>query len=165
MLGIIYTWNWSFSISEKQNLMGMAREECKCLMFQALLPCKSVAKDGTLFQLTIRIHQSKRFQIHHSCASNWKSSQGTASLVLAERETESGVTDRNTWNAMVCVSMTNDYFIFLLTKSKCLFESASRSVGSDSLQPHRLYSPWNSPGQNTAVGSLSLLQEIFPTQG
>ena len=25
--------------------------------------------------------------------------------------------------------------------------------------------PWNSPGQNTGVGSLSLLQGIFPTQG
>ena len=24
---------------------------------------------------------------------------------------------------------------------------------------------WNSPGQNTGVGSLSLLQGIFPTQG
>ena len=24
--------------------------------------------------------------------------------------------------------------------------------------------PWNSPGQNTGVGSLSLLQGIFPTQ-
>ena len=28
-----------------------------------------------------------------------------------------------------------------------------------------LYSPWNSPDQNTGVGSLSLLQGIFPTQG
>ena len=36
---------------------------------------------------------------------------------------------------------------------------------SDSLQPHGLYNPWNSPGQNTGVGSLSLLQGIFPTQG
>ena len=36
---------------------------------------------------------------------------------------------------------------------------------SDSLQPHGLYSPWNSPGQNTGVGSLSLLQGIFPSQG
>ena len=27
------------------------------------------------------------------------------------------------------------------------------------------YSSWNSPGQNTWVGSLSLLQGIFPTQG
>ena len=26
-------------------------------------------------------------------------------------------------------------------------------------------SPWNSPGQNTGVGSLSLLQGIFPNQG
>ena len=33
------------------------------------------------------------------------------------------------------------------------------------LQPHGLYSPWNSPGQNTGGGSLSLLQGIFPTQG
>ena len=44
-------------------------------------------------------------------------------------------------------------------------ESESRSVVSDSLQPHGLYSPWSSPGQNTEVGSLSLLQGIFPTQG
>ena len=28
-----------------------------------------------------------------------------------------------------------------------------------------LYSPWNSPGQNIGVGSHSLLQGIFPTQG
>ena len=26
-----------------------------------------------------------------------------------------------------------------------------------------IYSPWNSPGQNTGMGSLSLLQRIFPT--
>ena len=43
--------------------------------------------------------------------------------------------------------------------------SESRSVVSDSLWPHGLYSLWNSPGQNTGVGSLSLLQGIFPTQG
>ena len=43
--------------------------------------------------------------------------------------------------------------------------SESHSVVSGSLWPHGLYSPWNSPGQNTGVGSLSLLQGIFPTQG
>ena len=43
--------------------------------------------------------------------------------------------------------------------------SESRSVVSDPLRPHGLYSPWYSPGQNTGVGSLSLLQGIFPTQG
>ena len=43
-------------------------------------------------------------------------------------------------------------------------ESESLSVMSDSLQPHGLYSPWNSPDKNTGVGSLSLLQGIFPTR-
>ena len=33
------------------------------------------------------------------------------------------------------------------------------------LPPYGLYSPWNSPGQNTGVGSLSFLQGIFPTKG
>ena len=44
-------------------------------------------------------------------------------------------------------------------------ESERRSVMSDSFRPHELYSPWNSPGQNIGVGSLSLLEGIFPTQG
>ena len=44
-------------------------------------------------------------------------------------------------------------------------ESESCSVVSDFLRPHGLYSPWNSLGQNTGVGSLSLLQGLFPTQG
>ena len=42
-------------------------------------------------------------------------------------------------------------------------ETESCSVVSDSLPSHGLHSPWNSPGQNTGVGSLSLLQGIFPT--
>ena len=42
---------------------------------------------------------------------------------------------------------------------------ASPSVVSDSLWPHALHRPWDSPGQNTGVGGLSLLQGIFPTQG
>ena len=44
------------------------------------------------------------------------------------------------------------------------FAYESRSVMSDSLGPQGLYSPWNSPGQNTGVHSLSLLQGIAPTQ-
>ena len=40
-------------------------------------------------------------------------------------------------------------------------KSESHSVVSDSLRPYGLYSPWNSPGQNTGVDSLSLLQGIF----
>ena len=51
--------------------------------------------------------------------------------------------------------------LFVFTQS----ESESCSVASVSLPPHGLYSPWNSPGQNSGVGSLSLLLGIFPTQG
>ena len=60
------------------------------------------------------------------------------------------------WVHIVCICMH-----WIIKQSK----SESCSVVSDSLWPHGLYSPWNSPGQNTGVGSLSLLQGIFPTQG
>ena len=43
-------------------------------------------------------------------------------------------------------------------------QSQSHSVVSNSLRPHELNSPWNSPRQNTGVGRHSLLQGIFPTQ-
>ena len=46
----------------------------------------------------------------------------------------------------------------------------SRSVVSDSLQPHglqptSLLCPWDFPGKSTKVGCHFLLQEVFPTQG
>ena len=45
----------------------------------------------------------------------------------------------------------------------------SRSVVSDSLQPHESQParlcPWDSPGKNTGVGCHALLQGIFSTQG
>ena len=47
-------------------------------------------------------------------------------------------------------------------------QGTSRSVVSFrpcGLQPTRLLFPWDSPGKNTGVGSLSFLQGIFPTQG
>ena len=39
--------------------------------------------------------------------------------------------------------------LFKIMKS----ENDSHSVVSDSLRPHGLYSPWNSPGQITGVGN------------
>ena len=39
------------------------------------------------------------------------------------------------------------------------------SCDTTQLCPHGLYSPWNSPGQKTGVGSFFLLQGIFPTLG
>ena len=44
-------------------------------------------------------------------------------------------------------------------------ESESRSVMSDSLRPHRVYSPWNSPGQNTGVGRVSPSPGDLPNPG
>ena len=41
----------------------------------------------------------------------------------------------------------------------------SESFSRVRLRPYRPHSPWDSPGQNTAVGSCSLLQVIFPIQG
>ena len=46
-----------------------------------------------------------------------------------------------------------------------VYEVKWKWLSCDSLRPHGLYSPWNFPGQNTGVGSLSLLRGIFPTQG
>ena len=52
----------------------------------------------------------------------------------------------------------------------CVPTYVSHSVVSDSLKTHRLYlarllCPWHSPGKNTGVGSHSLLQGIFSSQG
>ena len=53
--------------------------------------------------------------------------------------------------------------LYLLRDQRKMWKGKSLSV-SDSLWSHGLYSPWNSPGQNTGDGSHSLLQGIFPTQ-
>ena len=52
------------------------------------------------------------------------------------------------WNHTVCS-------LFTLASFSCF----------QSLRSHGLCSPWNSPGQNIGVSSLSLLQGIFPAQG
>ena len=69
------------------------------------------------------------------------------------------------WRIVVCGRSELNSFLW-----RTLYAVLSHSVMSDSLQPHglppaRLLCPWNSPGKNTEVGSLSLLQGIFPTQG
>ena len=61
-------------------------------------------------------------------------------------------------------SLAQLVFLTFVTLMHIKVKSESHSVMSNSLQPHGLSSPWNSPGQNTVVGSLSLLQGIFTTQ-
>ena len=52
-----------------------------------------------------------------------------------------------------------------LIYTKIWSQCESRSVVSNSLWTHGLYSTQNSPDQNTGAGSFSLLQGIFPTHG
>ena len=44
-------------------------------------------------------------------------------------------------------------------------QSCPTSCNPMDCSPTRLLCPWNSPGKNTGVGSCSLFQRIFPTQG
>ena len=81
---------------------------------------------------------------------------------LKSRPLLASVTNCNGWDDFA----SGAGFIFSKVEYlSSIYESESRSVMSDSLRPHGLCSPWNSPGQNTGVCSLSLLQGIFPTQG
>ena len=58
------------------------------------------------------------------------------------------------------------FFFFFLIVSLCVICTiVSNSLQPHGLQPTSLLCPWNSPGKNTGVGSHSLLQGIFLTQG
>ena len=67
--------------------------------------------------------------------------------------------------SLVSPTLAERFFNVVTTWELPCVKFESHSVVSVSLRPHGLYSPRNSPGQNTGVGSLSLLQGIFPTQG
>ena len=69
------------------------------------------------------------------------------------------------WNPLETKTCSGVGWSFCTALTSRHLESESHSVMSDSLRPHGPYSPWNSLGQNTGVGSLFLLQGIFPTQG
>ena len=66
---------------------------------------------------------------------------------------------------LICADESQNIWAIHLVHVSIYCERESPSVVSNSLQPHGLYSPWNSPGQNTGIGSCFLLPGIFPTQG
>ena len=53
----------------------------------------------------------------------------------------------------------------VLSSSPHEWANESHSAVSNSLRPHGLYSPWNFPGQNTGVGSLSPSPRYLPNPG
>ena len=94
----------------------------------------------------------------------------TDSMDMCFSKLQETVKDREAWRAVVhgvtkSWTWLSNWTIEMVWLCLSERESESHSVVSDSLWPHGLYSPWNSPDQNTGVGSCSLLQGIFPTQG
>ena len=77
---------------------------------------------------------------------------------------QSGCTILETYQQYACSSFSTSSPTFVIVFLNVTIMKVSCSVVSDSLQLHGLYSPWNSPGQNTGGGSRSHLQGIFPTQ-
>ena len=79
-----------------------------------------------------------------SCKLNWPLFSGTLFLLERTRDRQMGL-------------VRPEYVTYVFSKVKWKWKS---------LSPVQLFvTPWNSPGQNTGVSSLSLLQGIFPTQG
>ena len=68
-------------------------------------------------------------------------------------------------NAMLIWLRSGNHRVMLIRERRAFLEEESESkidsVVPNSLRLRDLYSPWNSPGQNTGVGSLSLLQGSF----
>ena len=100
-----------------------------------------------------------RIQIPHGC-------MGGLNEVYSK---EGGKVVKRWWNCvrlgMAWCKLVKKQTFLVKWRPENIWVSDSHSVVSDSLWPHRLYGPWNSPGQNTGVGSCFLLQGIFPTQG
>ena len=80
-----------------------------------------------------------------------------------ENQTELCHAGLELWYLCVPMSVNGQRIINTLAEINA-GENESCLVMSYSLQPCGLCSPWNSPGQNTGVGNLFLLQGIFPTR-
>ena len=63
------------------------------------------------------------------------------------------------WTRLKQLSMHTYIYIYMWSEVK------RKLLSHVSLSPRGLYTPWNSPAKNIGVDSLSLIQEIFPTQG
>ena len=71
---------------------------------------------------------------------------------------------RGQWfDSWVCNMLTSESLSFCQYVDE--MKKKKSPVMDDSLWSHGLYSPWNSPGQNTGVVCLSFLHRIFPTPG
>ena len=100
------------------------------------------------------------FKLYHSnlCSCHHNTFSNSPFCVLPVR-------DHSDYIEPTQIILDNLHFKILIlvasSKSFLPYESERCSVMSNSLRPHGLHSPWNSPVHNIGVGSRSLLQEIF----
>ena len=118
---------------------------------------------------------------HQQCSSVQFSSVQSLSRVrlfetpwIVARQASLSIT--NSWSLLKLMSISSQWCHPAISSSVVPFSSCPQSLPASgsfligkvkvaqlclTLPPHGPYSPWNSPGQNTGVGSLSLLQGIF----
>ena len=70
---------------------------------------------------------------------------------------------RKSWYCIVIPENVSSWLAYIILFS-IMWSEVKVAQLCPTLQAHELYSPWNSTGQNTGVGSLSLLQGTFPAQ-
>ena len=79
------------------------------------------------------------------------------------------VSQKNKNIMIICSNNSTPGFILEEKKNtnsrRCMYINFNSSIIYNCQDMEAIYSPLDSPGQNTGVSSLSLLQGIFPTQG
>ena len=114
------------------------------------------------YSMASKLHHSQSLSEIHSWEKYFMAGQlGTSVAGLLSR---SGLMVDRLSHAWLAKSNENNDMIPKKQGPGIYVETESWLVVSNSLQPRKIYCPWNSPGQDTGVGSLSLLQQIFPTQ-
>ena len=140
-------------------LTSITKTEVICVLFTAASPASRKVLATQQALVNSRFHWfCSRVPWGTSNKGNW--SQGRLRNLQETTQLGSNI---NIWPQKLHSSFS--YRNDLYTSESWWNENESHSVMSDSLQPHGLYSPWDSLRQNTGVGSLSHLQGIFPTQG
>ena len=129
--------------------------------------CKGDCEKSTVIK---QYHHLKSWLVYFSVSQNYRYTMEPLTLVLKTTRFLHKMVP-TTWNNENVIKsgpttkQVNIWFTVIRGMILDKLLGKWKSVVSDSLGLHELYSPWNSPGQNTGIGSLSLLQGIFPTQG
>ena len=99
----------------------------------------------------------------------WTEEPGMLQSIGSQSRTQLKRLSMHVQNNIICKKKKKEkvicYAVHMKVTQYCkLTMCENRSVIADSLRPHGRYSLWNSLGQHTGVGRLSLLQGIFQMQ-